>query len=83
MQVWELRDVSLPGGAAGADAVERLRVRRAFEAALPPLADVRRHPLRCGYLLDIWMLGWGGLGSMRHTRGTLAMGSAPQWCQGA
>ena len=48
MQVWALRAASLSGDAAGADTVERQRVRRAFEAALPPLADMRRHPLRCG-----------------------------------
>ncbi|KAK9826790.1 hypothetical protein WJX81_000980 [Elliptochloris bilobata] len=38
--------MKIPSGARGADAVERQRARRAFQAALPPLADVRRHPLR-------------------------------------
>ena len=78
--------MSLPGGAAGADAVERLRTRRAFEAALPPLADVRRHPLRCGYLFEIWcwVLGWGGLGNLRLSPLILDLtGSMPLYCQGA
>lgn len=74
--------MSLPCGAAGADAVERLRVRRAFEAALPPLADVRRHPLRCGYRIENpWYLVAGGLGSLRHMRVTLAMSSVPLYCR--
>ena len=80
MQVWGLRDVSLPSGAAGADAVERLRVRRAFEAALPPLADVRRHPLRCGFMIE---LDYEYLGSLRHIRVIPAVGSVPSYCQGA
>jgi len=48
-QVWELRgtDVAALGDAAAADAVERLRARRAFLAALPPLMDARQARLRC------------------------------------
>ena len=58
-QVWELRKASLPLGEGGADAVERQRARRTFEAALPLLADLRRHPLRCVGKEVIRFTTWG------------------------
>lgn len=57
--MWELRKTSLPPGEGGADAVERQRARRAFEAALPSLADLRRHPLRCVGGKVIRITKWG------------------------